>query len=190
MSGALPSHGRGRRFDPCIAHHPVLPNRSCFQILGNRPGTSAPRAGGLTSRAEGEIDATSGYRCHRKGRRQFSSSGCSRTPGGASHVSGRCVTAARSGDRPNYQRKHRRLRLRRSRNARRDACRTLGHYVLTPLKTSASRNGHSPAAHRAAQFDPERAFGSTVPSRANAAIGSRQCCLPCPRRVIIPPRGG
>ena len=58
----------------------------------------------------------------------ISSRGSSRTPGGASHVSGRLSQPHDPGDRSNRgrQRKHRRPRLRRSRDARRDACRTLG----------------------------------------------------------------
>lgn len=43
---ALPSHGRGRRFDPCIAHHPVPANRPGF------PGNKNYRnSGRLASRS-------------------------------------------------------------------------------------------------------------------------------------------
>jgi hypothetical protein len=41
MSGALPSHGRGRRFDPCIAHHPVRANRLGF--LGDKNSRNSGR---------------------------------------------------------------------------------------------------------------------------------------------------
>ncbi len=40
LSGrALPSHGRGRRFDPCIPHHPVPANRRGFRV-GRNPRNS------------------------------------------------------------------------------------------------------------------------------------------------------
>ena len=36
LSGrALPSHGRGRRFDPCIPHHTILANRRRFRASRN-----------------------------------------------------------------------------------------------------------------------------------------------------------
>jgi hypothetical protein len=34
--GSLPSHGRGRRFDPCIAHHPVLANQAGPSVFAKR----------------------------------------------------------------------------------------------------------------------------------------------------------
>ena len=89
----------------------------------------SPRTGGLTSRAEGEIDATSGDWSHRKGRRQSHRAAALGPPVARGKCQGVVSQPHDRGDRSHRgrQRKHRRPRLSRSRNARRDACRTLGH---------------------------------------------------------------
>src|SRR5580698_7567507 len=79
----------------------------------------SPRTGGLTSRAEGEIDATSGDWSHRKGRRQSRRAAALGSPVARRTCQGAVSQPLDRGDRSHRgrQRKHRRPRSRRSRNA-------------------------------------------------------------------------